>query len=96
MASALGLKKSSSNCTNVNEILQNVSKVVSLGRRNATVPEGYSIDQKAEEESGRLEQLVVGTEIFFNSFLFLQFVKYMIIKLSLRVICVTKCYTHWS
>lgn len=52
---------------NVNEILQNVSKVVSLGRRNATVPEEYSVDQKAEEESGRLEQHVVGTEIFFNS-----------------------------
>lgn len=55
----------------LNEFLQNVSKVVSLGRRNATVPEGYSIDQKAEEESGRLEQHVVGTEIFFNPFLVL-------------------------
>ena len=47
---------------NVNEILQNVSKVVSLGRRNATIPEEYSVDQKAEEESGRLEQHVVGTD----------------------------------
>jgi len=45
-----------------------VSKVVSLGRRNATVPEGYSIDQKAEEESGRLEQHVVGIQKYFHSF----------------------------
>ena len=58
----------------VNEILQNVSKVVSLGRRNATVPEGYSIDQKAEEESGRLEQHVVGTKHF--STLFYSFFKW--------------------
>ncbi|XP_029198753.1 protein FMP52, mitochondrial-like [Acropora millepora] len=41
---------------------KNVSKVVSLGRRNAKVPEGYSIDQKAEEDSGRLEQHVVDFE----------------------------------
>lgn len=41
---------------------KNVSKVVSLGRRNATVPEEYSVDQKAEEESGRLQQHVVDFE----------------------------------
>ena len=41
--------------------LQNISKVVSLGRRNATVPTEYSVDQKAEEDSGRLEQHIVGT-----------------------------------
>lgn len=54
-----------------------MSKVVSLGRRNATVPEEYSesVDQKAEEESGRLEQHVVGTEIFFNSCNFPVFLK---------------------
>ena len=40
---------------------QHISKVISLGRRNATVPAAYSIDQKAEEDSGRLEQHVVGT-----------------------------------
>ena len=40
---------------------QHISKVVSLGRRNATVPAAYSVDQKAEEDSGRLEQHVVGT-----------------------------------
>lgn len=39
---------------------QNISKVVSLGRRNATVSAEYSVDQKAEEESGRLEQHVIG------------------------------------
>ncbi|KAJ7385399.1 Oxidoreductase htatip2 [Desmophyllum pertusum] len=37
-------------------------KVVSLGRRNATVPDGYSINQTAEEDSGRLEQHVVDFE----------------------------------
>ncbi|XP_078384664.1 protein HTATIP2-like [Oculina patagonica] len=42
---------------------KHISKVVSLGRRNATVPEAYSaIDQKAEEDSGRLEQHVVDFE----------------------------------
>ncbi|XP_078383988.1 protein HTATIP2-like isoform X2 [Oculina patagonica] len=42
---------------------QHIAKVVSLGRRNATVPEAYSaIDQKAEEDSGRLEQHVVDFE----------------------------------
>ncbi|XP_068693317.1 oxidoreductase HTATIP2-like [Montipora capricornis] len=41
---------------------KHISKVVSLGRRNATVPAAYSVDQKAEEESGRLEQLIVDFE----------------------------------
>ncbi|CAH3139014.1 unnamed protein product [Pocillopora meandrina] len=41
---------------------KNISKVVSLGRRNATVPAEYSVDQKAEEESGRLEQHVIDFE----------------------------------
>lgn len=41
---------------------KHISKVVSLGRRSATVPSGYSVDQKAEEDSGRLEQHVVDFE----------------------------------
>lgn len=41
---------------------KNISKVVSLGRRNATVLAEYSVDQKAEEESGRLEQHVIDFE----------------------------------
>ncbi|XP_068693316.1 oxidoreductase HTATIP2-like [Montipora capricornis] len=43
-------------------ISKHISKVVSLGRRNATVPATYSVDQKAEEESGRLEQHVFDFE----------------------------------
>lgn len=43
-------------------ISKHVSKVVSLGRRKATVSASYSVDQKAEEDSGRLEQHIVDFE----------------------------------
>ena len=77
-----------------------MSKVVSLGRRNATVPEGYSIDQKAEEESGRLEQHVVGTEIFLLLILKHYFIKPTLASYNCRAInYVTKYYMdyyyHW-
>ena len=41
-------------------LLQSFNKVVTLGRRAATVPGHYTVDQKAEEASGRLEQHVIG------------------------------------
>ncbi|EDO37646.1 predicted protein [Nematostella vectensis] len=35
---------------------KNFSKVIVLGRRDATAPSSYQVDQKVEESSGRLEQ----------------------------------------
>lgn len=42
------------------QFLQNFSKVVVLGRRNATVPEEYQVNQTEAEKEGRLVQVTVG------------------------------------
>ncbi|XP_046855030.1 oxidoreductase HTATIP2-like [Xenia sp. Carnegie-2017] len=62
---------------------KNFAKVIALGRRNATVPEQYNVDQAEAEKEGRLVQVTVDFEtltkesvaehfqdgdVFFNTF----------------------------